>query len=317
MLPPAAHLLPLTDRFASALSPRVIGRLVAIRRQCAARIVHAHGYKAGVAAAVALAVAARRVPLVVTIHNLWPAAASGAARAALRFVARRAALIAVSEAVAESIRRVLPHAAVTVIGNGIEIDEFQDGDGPAVRRELGIPPDATLIGYFGRLTREKGADLALAAISILASRRPEARLLVAGDGPERAALEGTAGPEVCFLGERSDVPTLLAACDAVLIPSRAEGQSLVALEAMAAGRPIVAADVGGLGAMVRAIGGPVTPTEDPAAMARAIERLLADDDLRAGLIARGRAYVAEHASADCTAAAVAAVYDRLLGRKRC
>jgi glycosyltransferase involved in cell wall biosynthesis len=314
--PSETALVPLTDRFSSALSPRVIGCLIAIQRRCDARVVHAHGYKAALAASLAMTLSGSRAPLAVTAHNLWPATAPWSARAMLRGIARRAGFIAVSDAVAESLRRFLPDASITVIGNGVEIDDFAQADGAPVRQELGLCPDATVIGYFGRLTHEKGADLALATIALLAKRLPAARLLVAGDGPERENLEATAGPEVTFLGERSDIPALLAACDAILIPSRAEGQSIVALEAMAARRPVVASDVGGLGEMVRSLGGLVAPSNDPAAMAAALERVVTEAELRAPLVARGREHVVEYASAERTAAAVASVYDHLLAVNR-
>src|SRR5207244_2684661 len=105
--PPAPDiLLPLTDRVFSALSPRVIGGLASAGRRWRPDVVHAHGSKAGAAGALARA-AGLRAPLVVTFHNLWPAEADRLARTVLRIVARRAVLVAVSEAVATSLRAVL------------------------------------------------------------------------------------------------------------------------------------------------------------------------------------------------------------------
>jgi glycosyltransferase involved in cell wall biosynthesis len=309
--------LPLTDRPRSALSPRVIAGLAAAGRRWRPAILHAHGYKAGAAALLARA-GGFRAPLVVTFHNLWPAQADPLAQGALRAVARRAALIAVSDAVAASLRLVLPADAatgeprITVIGNGVEIERFATADRGKARAELGLTPETPAIGFFGRLTREKGADLALAAVARLASRGVDARLLVVGVGPERPRLESAAGPEARFLGERADVPALMAACDVVLIPSRAEGQSVVAIEAMAAGRPFVAARVGGLATLAEAAGGRLVPPEDPEGLAEALGDLLTNPSACAAMRERGREYVERHASASGMAGAVARLYDRVI-----
>jgi glycosyltransferase involved in cell wall biosynthesis len=281
-------------------------------------VLHAHGYKAAVAAVLAgrLAPGAGRADgplLVVTFHNLWPAGAGARERAALAAVVRRATLVAVSQAVAETIRAAAPGAGVTVIGNGVALDRFAAADREAARATLGIGAAEPVVGFFGRLTREKGADLALAAIARLREAGFPARLIVAGDGPERALFSRLAGSETLYLGERADVPDLMAACDAVLVPSRAEGQSVVALEAYAAGRPIVATRVGGLAALAAAGGGLLVPPEDVEAMSEALRCLLADPEECAARGAAGRDYVRRHASAASAAATVAALYDRLLG----
>jgi glycosyltransferase involved in cell wall biosynthesis len=319
--PPAPDtLLPLTDRAFSALSPRVIGCLASAGRRWRPDVVHAHGYKAGAAAALARA-AGLRAPLVVTFHNLWPAGTDRLARAVLRAVARRSVLVAVSEAVATSLRTVLAGDAargeprITVIGNGIEIEPFLAADRGTARAELGLPADELVIGFFGRLTREKGPDLALAAVSRLAACGVKARLLLVGEGPERPRLQSVAGPEARFLGERDDVPALMAACDAVVIPSRAEGQSIVALEAMAAGLPFVATRVGGLGALAEAAGARLAPPEDPDALAGALRGLLSSPPC-AATQARAREYVARHASAAAMVNAVAQLYDRAIEGSR-
>jgi glycosyltransferase involved in cell wall biosynthesis len=318
-LAPDIH-LPLTDRAFSALSPRVIGCLASAVRRWRPDVVHAHGYKAGAATAIARA-AGLRAPLVVTFHNLWPAGADRLARAVLRAVARRAVLVAVSDAVAVSLRAVLAGDAargeprITVIGNGVEIEALLAADRETARTALGLPADEPVIGFFGRLTWEKGPDLALAAVSRLAACGVTARLLVVGEGPERPRLESVAGPEARFLGERDDVPALMAACDAVVIPSRAEGQSVVALEAMAAGRPFVATRVGGLGALAEAAGACLTPPEDPDALAAALRGILTSPPC-AATQARAREYVARHASSAAMVGAVAQLYDRAIEGSR-
>jgi glycosyltransferase involved in cell wall biosynthesis len=304
--------LSITERVASALSPRVVLGLARLLRALRPAVVHAHGYKAATAGLLASAFALR-TPRLVTFHNLWPRAAGALDRAALRAIARRATVIAVSEAVAASVKAVAPGAVTVVIGNGVDVARFAAGDRVAARASLGLEPEEPVVGFFGRLTREKGIDLAVAATARLRAAGSPARLLVAGDGPERAAIAAGAGPELLLLGERDDVPCLLSACDVVLIPSRSEGQSVVALEAMAAGRPVVAARVGGLAALAEAGGGLLVPREDVAALSEALRHLLTDPVEHAARAAAGRAYATRHASASAMAQAVAELYDRVLG----
>lgn len=336
-------LLPLTDRAASALSPRTALALARAVKEFRPALLHAHGYKAALAARLA-GLAGPRIPRVVTLHNPWPPAPGPPQRAALAWAARGATLVAVSDAIAKEVRRAMPEATLAVIGNGVEVERFLAIDRDAARVALGLPCEAPIVAFVGRLTREKGADLALEALARLRAWGVPARLLVAGDGPLHAELlaladrlglsvtcspgvtggEGEVGasvpggePALYLLGERSDVERLLAAADAVLIPSRSEGQSVVALEAMAASRPIVAAGVGGLGPLVEAGGGLVVPPDAPDALAAALAHLLADPDDLSRRGARGRAYVVRYASAAAIADATAALYARVLGTGPC
>jgi glycosyltransferase involved in cell wall biosynthesis len=114
---------------------------------------------------------------------------------------------------------------------------------------------------------------------------PQCVLLVAGDGPNRqalAALHGTLGlrDRVRLLGNRSDVPLLLAAADVCTLASDWEGLPIFVLEALAAGRPVVATDVDGLREVLRDGGGALVPPRDPGALAQALRRLLTDDAAR-------------------------------------
>jgi glycosyltransferase involved in cell wall biosynthesis len=155
----------------------------------------------------------------------------------------------------------------------------------------------------------------LAALARLAEEGLRPALWIAGQGPARPALEKLARElrledRVRFLGQRSDVADLLSACDVFILPSRHEGLGVAALEAMAAGRPIVATRVGGLAeAVVHERTGLLVPPEDPAALATALARLLRDPALRARLGAEGPARIAEGFRADDLVEA----YERLYG----
>ncbi|MEM7308483.1 MAG: glycosyltransferase family 4 protein [Planctomycetota bacterium] len=184
-----------------------------------------------------------------------------------------------------------------------------------VRAELGLGAGEPAVLVLAALVRRKGIDVLLEA---LAAQREEPALLVAGDGPEREALRARAERlglrRVRFLGHRSDKAELLAACDVFALPSRLEGLGVAALEAMAAGRPVLATRVGGLAeAVADGETGLLVPADDSAALAAALGRLLADGPLRERLgragPARGRAGV----SADGMVDAYEALYREVLG----
>ena len=172
---------------------------------------------------------------------------------------------------------------------------------PRVGRERtrtaeGLAPDALLLLSLANLFERKGLDVLLRALARLPERP---WLWIAGDGPERGALERLAGdlgvsPHVRFLGARNDAADLLAACDVFVLPSRLEGLGVAALEAMAAARPVVASRVGGLAeAVVEGRTGLLVAPDDPPALAAALERVLEDAELRAALGAAGPGRLAE------------------------
>ncbi len=145
------------------------------------------------------------------------------------------------------------------------------------------------IACVGRLSREKGIDVLLGAMAALQEQMPTlaARLTIVGDGPLRAELEaqaGRIGVAATFLGWRDDVPALLGEMDLLVLPSRSEGLPLALLEAMAAGLPAVAADVGGVReAAVDGKTALLVPPGQSAALAAAIARLCLDAPLRSAM----------------------------------
>jgi glycosyltransferase involved in cell wall biosynthesis len=140
---------------------------------------------------------------------------------------------------------------VTAIQNAVDCDAFYlPGEREACRRELGVRPDAYLIGYTGRITTVKGLDTLIQAFADVVRQYPRARLVIVGEGAERPALAALVeelgiSDAVLWTGFRQDIPCLLAAMDAFVQPSSNEGLSLSILEAMAAAKPVVVTDVGG------------------------------------------------------------------------
>jgi glycosyltransferase involved in cell wall biosynthesis len=204
---------------------------------------------------------------------------------------------AISPSVAESLREggVDPRRIV-VIPSAIDRSRVAPVRGrEAVRAELGIGESESLLLAVGALVRRKGFDVLLDALQQVtrAPGSPSVRLVVAGEGPERSALQDqirSLGLEASarLLGARTGVAELLAGCDVFVMPSRQEGLGIAALEALAASRPIVASRVGGLGeVLVHEQCALLVPPEDPGALAQGLLRLLGDGELRARLAAAG------------------------------
>jgi glycosyltransferase involved in cell wall biosynthesis len=188
-----------------------------------------------------------------------------------------------------------------------------------VRRSLGVSEDKVVLLVLAALVHRKGIDVLLRALQALARDGFRPRLWIAGEGPERSSLEGLAreagvADQVAFLGRRSDAADLLGACDVVVLPSRREGLGVAALEAMAAGRAVVASAVGGLAeAVVDRRTGLLVPAEDPGALAAALAELSSDSRLRDALGDAGPRRVAESFSAEQMVEAYVRLYQSVLG----
>jgi glycosyltransferase involved in cell wall biosynthesis len=178
----------------------------------------------------------------------------------------------------------LPEWKVVTVTNGIRVERFSDGSRrEAIRASLGLAEDRRVLGTVGRLDEPvKGLAVLVQAMESVVKRIPETVCLLIGDGPARGSLEraverrGLAG-HFRFLGERRDVPDLLHALDLYVQPSLLEGFGLSVLEAMAAGKAVVASRVGGIPEVVRdSITGDLVPPGDPNALAAGILALLED-----------------------------------------
>jgi glycosyltransferase involved in cell wall biosynthesis len=218
------------------------------------------------------------------------------------WLARRSdAVVVPSRALADLLvaRLGFPATKLEVIANGVEIPPSPLGAGDVVA-------SVSLLGPV------KGLDTFLAAAATVAGRFPEQRFQIVGDGPERTALESAARELGVAVGFPGMVPIaeLLPSLRAFVLPSLFENCPMSLLEAMAAGVPSVASAVGGVPELV-GDAALLVPPSDPPALAGAIERLLADAELRADLGARGRLRVAEKFSAENNARAMLALYERV------
>ncbi|WP_046919899.1 glycosyltransferase family 4 protein, partial [Streptomyces stelliscabiei] len=204
----------------------------------------------------------------------------------------------------------------TVIPNGVDAGRFHPAAVDTVRAGIpllaGVDPAAPLVVCVGRLCRQKGQDVLLAAWDAVLRQVPGARLVLVGDGPEGERLRALAPESVLFAGGVTDAVPWYQAADLVVLPSRWEGMALAPLEAMACGRPVVLSDVDGARESLPPGQEPV-PVEDPAALAGAVARLLRDPLLRESLGHQGRHHVLTTHDVRHTNEAVADVYRELLG----
>jgi len=238
---------------------------------------------------------------------------------------RVSAIVAVSASVRDAFvdQTGVPAERVRVIANGVDCDRpAVVAQRPALLRELGLAGPVRLALVVGRLAEQKGHRVLIEAAAKPGAERGDLHFVLVGEGPlddalrERVRAAGLA-TRFHFLGVRSDVPALLAACDLFVQPSLWEGLSVALLEAMAAARPIVATEVSGaVQAMVPDETGLLVPPGDAAALAAAIGRTLADPDAaeRRGRLARER--VRERFSVQAQVRAHSALYDEVLHARR-
>ncbi len=237
-------------------------------------------------------------------------------------VLRRAAsrVIAVSGAVAA---RFPAAGRVRTIHNGVDIDRFSVGDAAAWRRQLGLGA-GPVVGMVAQLLPWKRYPDFLRAVAMLTGPWPEAHFVVAGTDPDPArrhenqlrdlARELGLGPRLLFLGFCGDVPGLMHLLDVLVLASDGEPFGRVVIEAMAAGRPVVATAAGGIPEIVvPGVTGYLVPVGCVAEMAAAIGRLLSDPATAQAMGAAGRQRATAHFSLAAHACAVEGVYEELWG----
>ncbi|TQK43625.1 glycosyltransferase involved in cell wall biosynthesis [Streptomyces sp. SLBN-118] len=292
--------------------PAAIG---ALRAFCAkADVVHAHGLHAALRAALALS--GQRVPLIVTWHTR--SHDEGARGQVVRLMERRAARAAAvvlgtcSELVDRARRRGARDARLARVA----VPAPRACPGRAEnksRAELGAV-DRPLLMAVGSLVPHRGYGTLLDAARLWRGLDPVPLVVIAGEGPERGALQRRIDTEdlpVRLAGRRDDIGDLLAAADLALLPSRWEARSLLAQEALRLGVPLVATAVGGTPELV-GDAAELVPYGNAAALADAVTRLLGDAGRRGELTAAGRVQAGTWPTEDETIAQVLSVYDEVV-----
>ncbi len=228
--------------------------------------------------------------------------------------------VAISGAVRDVlVRDGIPADRIEVVPSGVDADRIERAERRDLRAELGLPPGTPLVGDVAAFGWHKAQEVLVDAVPSLLRRVPDAHVVLVGDGECRPAVEeraralGLLGTRVRFLGFRDDVPEVLQSLDVFVMCSVMEGLCTSALDAQAAGVPVVASAVGGL---VEAVAdgetGLLVPPRDPEALADGVARLLLDRERAGRLGAAGRRRVREAFSVEAMVEGTRAVYGRVL-----
>jgi len=286
-------------------------------------LVHVHA--SGIVEPLWAALAARsvlRVPLVLTLHHSAQATYVAHSRrdAAVQVVTRAAERAAVRRAArtltltSRLARRLDGDGATEAVPDGVDVPGFareaHERAGAALRARLGIPEDAPLALYAGRISREKGWPDAVA----LADGIEGLHVLLAGDGPEMDELRACRSERVHVAGavEHDEVAAAMATASVLVLPSQFEELGSVLVEAMAAGLPSVAYDVGGVAeAVVPGTTGTLVPAGDLPALIAAVAETLADDTLRTQARTEGPRIATERFDQAAIGRRLAALYAEL------
>jgi glycosyltransferase involved in cell wall biosynthesis len=286
---------------------RAIYRLARLIRRERPAILHTHTAKAGAVGRLAALLAGTARPPIV-VHTFHGHVLRGYFSAPLAYGFRRlesllarwtTALVAVSPQVRDDLVAlgVAPASSFAVVRLGIELEQRVGGGEPAraeTRRLLGVSDDRFVVGWVGRMTAVKRTEDLLRTLRRLVDLDVDAVLFLVGDGPNRDALEQKAhelgvARRCLFVGYQDDVARFYDAFDALLLPSANEGTPVSVIEALAAGRPVVATRVGGVPDVVRdGVDGFLADAGDTEALARRLSELAADPELRERMGAAGR-----------------------------
>ena len=319
-------------RGVATLAPRdgiALGRLVRIIRRFSPHIVDTHTAKAGSLGRVA----ARMCGVPAVVHTYHGHVLSGGYYGGLRTTLLREMerglarltdrLIAVSHEIKHELVElgIAPPEQIAVVPLGVELDTFlSSGRRGELHAELGLSGDAPIVGIVGRIFPIKNHRRFLTAMASVATRRRDARFLIVGDGTLRLEMEALARQlgiesQTIFTGWRSDLARIYAAMSVLVVSSDNEGTPMSAIEAMAAGVPVVATKVGGLPDLVRdGVTGVLVPPSDVEGMAGAVVTLLDDPARRARMGSAARA-ASTAFSVDRLAADMDRFYTELLTSK--
>ena len=276
-------------------------RLRQLTQELDVQVVNSHLWTANLWTRLALIKSG--IPIVVTEHNRdnWKPAYYRLADRLLGHATDR--LIAVSEDTANFYKHDVgvTEKVVTVVNNGVNTSAYAGGNGTALRDTL-ARPNEFLVGTVGRLAEAKNHSRLVEAAAMLRDEGIPIRVVIAGEGPERQTTEATItklamADHVTLLGQRADVPDLLAAFDVFVLSSDREGHPLAALEAQAAGTPVVLTNAGGSADAVsqneRGCGG-LLVERTAAALAEGLKKLAVDDERLAAMSSFAQSYAMQH-----------------------
>jgi glycosyltransferase involved in cell wall biosynthesis len=284
-------------------------------REARQDVVHAHNLSAFFFAAPAARLAGT-IPVVLTKHGPGVPGSGLAERVSHSFI-RSATVVAVSREAADVMRE-WSGGPVHEIPNGISLEPFRDLPSRDVARaQLGLPADSWVVGIVARLSICKNHLLLLGAFARLLGEFPNARLLIVGDGPKQTEVtarvqELSLEKWVVLMGDRRDIPQILAAMDVFCLPSNMEGMPMTVLEAMAASLPVVSTTVGAIPIVVEnGRTGLLIPPDESEALIEALMTLACDPERAREMGRLGHARLLKHFSLEQTLAAYEELYRSL------
>jgi glycosyltransferase involved in cell wall biosynthesis len=306
---------------------KVVGKLARVIMEGNFDLVHTHGVRANLLGRLAARQAGKR-KVITTVHSLLEKDYPGVVSRLANSWAERSTrgltdhFIAVSQGLRDRlVCGGIPAKEVTVIYNGISLEEIRPSSEPgAARKKMGFFPETPLVGIVARLHSVKGHSHFLEAARSILEQRPEVRFLVVGAGPHRPVLEKMAGSfgitdQVVFTGFIDDVYSLMADLDLLVISSLWEGFGLTAIEAMALGVPVVATEVGGLPEVVlHGETGLLVPPANPVALARNILWMLDHPGEASSMAEKGGQIVREKFTSTVMARRTEELYRRVAGQ---
>ena len=305
------ELVPCSGRF----DLRAVACLRSLIRSHQVDVIHSHGYKANLYAFAAAALSPAR--LVATCHNWLGTSWSMRGYAALDRLCLRFfdCITFVSERVSRTLRNSgIPARKLHKIPNGVDIERF---DAASTLQPTALN-DECLIGFVGRLVPEKGGVILLQAARTVLTQRPQTKFVLVGDGPARQSLQSLAADfgisdQVTFAGARNDMPAVYASFDLLVLPSLCEAMPMCVLEAMAAGKAVIATTVGSVPEVVdpEQTGILVEPGNVDS-LAKALLRLIDSPRDRRRMGANGRIRATQHFSATAMSKTYLELYQRVV-----
>jgi len=328
-----SHPIPIARKIAPFSNLRSLWLLYWLMRRERFAIVHVHTPVAAALGRIAAKLA--RVPIVIYtahgfyFHELMPRWKRRVIIWIERWLGHRCTDMLFSQSAEDAqtaVReRVMPEERVVWIGNGVNLQLFGHSPNQTLRAKLGLSPESKVVGFIGRLVREKGVEELFKAMTEVAHRIPEAKLLVVGDtldsDRDRWTIERLKEliaherlqSAIIFAGFREDIPALLAIMDVFVLPAHREGMPRTVLEAMAARKPVIATNIRGCREeVVHEVTGLLVPVGDRGALARAILKILCDEELARRMGEAGRKRVEEKFDEAAVLQKQVDVYQRLL-----
>ena len=248
-------------------------------------ILHSHLFDSVIASCIPAFLC--RIPHIGTLHDVYAIENNILRMRILSFsIWAGTKLVAVSSQIKNHLANIgrLPVESIYVIKNGVNLDKYLLAKSPTLKSELGISENDIVLICVGRIVKIKAHEILIEAVQMLSDMKLSFKLLIVGDGPEKEKCENLIDKTnhiIKFIGQRDDIPELLNISDCFVLTSRSEGLSCSIIEAMAAGLPVIATDVGGNSELVHnGKNGYLVAVDNPSDISDKIRLIISDYKLR-------------------------------------